>query len=274
MEIRRIKLKGELLLCPISDIQYQGGDFTDIKRLNKMVRWGAKQGAHFIGLGDYIDFASPSNREKLLAVTLYDSAVKTIDDAALSLTEDLFALLKTSRGMWDGLLEGHHFYETKNLGTTDQYLASLLQTEFLGTAASLIYEFPNGQECKVFTHHGKGSSIMLAGVFNTIEKLVRDHDADVYLMAHQHKLAFIRGVKLCTRVIDGKDTLQERHIIMGATGSYLKGFLQGAEVGGRPGGTYAERKMLPPLALGSGSIRVKPDGQGGLKFQTNDNPLY
>ena len=254
-------------------MQYQGGDFTDIKRLNKLVRWGAKRNAHFVGLGDYIDFASPSNREKLLAVTLYDSAVKTIDDAALSLTEDLFALLKTSRGMWDGLLEGHHFYQTSEM-TTDQYLAGLLQAEFLGTAASLIYEFPNGQECTVFMHHGAGSSVMLAGVFNRIEKLVRDHDADIYLMGHQHKLAFLRGVKLGVRDVDGKDTLVERHIIMGATGSYLKGFLQGAEVGGRPGGTYAERRMLPPLALGSGAIKVKPDGIGGLSFKTDDNPLY
>lgn len=239
-----------------------------------MIRWGAKNGAHFVNLGDNIDFASPSNREKLLAVTLYDSAVKTIDDAALTLTEDLFAILKPSRGMWDGIVEGHHFYQTADGGTTDQYLAGLLQTEFLGTAASLIYEFPNGQECVVFMHHGKGSSVMLAGVFNAIEKLVRDHDADIYLMAHQHKLAFIRGVKLGVRMIDGKDTLQERHIIMGATGSYLKGFLQGAEMGGRLGGTYAERRMLPPLALGSGAIQVKPDGQGGLKFHTDDNPLY
>ena len=276
MEIRRIKLrKAELLICPVGDIQYQDGAFCELDRLKRYIRWAVEQGGYLLGMGDMIDFLSPGNRQRLLAASLYESAKEAIDNAAFGLASDLYKkALRPSRGHWAGLLEGHHFYVSEGGLTTDQFLCERLKAPFLGNAAHIIFEFPNGTECVVFAHHGAGSSQMLAGVFNRLEKLMRDHDADVVLMGHQHKLAFLRATRLSVVKVDGEDCLKERHVILGATGSYLRGYMQSSEVAGRPGGAYPEKMLLPPVALGSGAIWVRPKRDKELEFKTSDNPLY
>jgi hypothetical protein len=69
-----------------------------------------EQGAYFIGMGDYIDFMSPSNRARFQNAGLYDTTVKSVDDKARSLVEDLWLkALKPSKGRWLGLLEGNQY---------------------------------------------------------------------------------------------------------------------------------------------------------------------
>ena len=104
---------------PVGDIQWTGlkGE-TVVSMLRRHIEWGVEHGAYFLGMGDMIDFASPSNRQALRAAALYDNAQQVIDDAARNLVHELYeTVLKPSKGRWLGLLEGHHFTQFRD-GTT------------------------------------------------------------------------------------------------------------------------------------------------------------
>ena len=57
----QVNKPGEFILMPIGDIQYTGTryDTADIDRLKRHIEWGITHDAWFLGMGDYIDFASP-----------------------------------------------------------------------------------------------------------------------------------------------------------------------------------------------------------------------
>ena len=80
-----------ILLMPVGDIQWFGEyDATAIKMLARHIQWGVDHGAYFLGMGDYLDTFSPSNRERLAAAGVYDSGKKWMDKSAKKLVEELY----------------------------------------------------------------------------------------------------------------------------------------------------------------------------------------
>ena len=57
----------ETLIMPIGDVQF-GSAACDFDKFRRHMDWGMKHGAYFIGMGDYVDFGSPSNRGALKAL--------------------------------------------------------------------------------------------------------------------------------------------------------------------------------------------------------------
>src|SRR3989304_5688136 len=110
----------------IGDLQWagnkQGG--TALSSLQHTIKTALAEEANgkivrFVGMGDYTDFASPSNRSRLKAANLYDTATDIIDQKAEELTEEIGDYLKPTRGKWLGMVEGHHLHELKDGTTTD-----------------------------------------------------------------------------------------------------------------------------------------------------------
>src|SRR5882672_622847 len=104
-----------LVICPIGDLQFTGqkgslaGDLLK-RHLDRCLELGG----FFLGMGDYIDAFSPSNRQRLRAAALYDTAEDVIDDKVMELVDELFdKYLKPTKGRWLGLLHGHHFATLK-----------------------------------------------------------------------------------------------------------------------------------------------------------------
>ena len=100
-------------ICPIGDLQW-AGDEKDLAydHLNEHIAGALKRpNPLFIGMGDYIDFASPSNRERLEQARLYDTAVKVISAATKDLVDEVYdKVLKPTTGKWIGLTQGHHHF--------------------------------------------------------------------------------------------------------------------------------------------------------------------
>src|SRR5438034_3912232 len=117
--------KDEILLMPIGDIQYAGDDKQiALGMLKRHIAWGVEHNAYFLGMGDYTDAFRPSNRQRLRAAALYDTANAVIDQRAQALVDELYEkALKPSRGRWLGLLEGHHYHQFAAGMTTDMLLA-------------------------------------------------------------------------------------------------------------------------------------------------------
>ena len=62
----------ETVIIPIGDLQLhldsEGGTGPcDFDRFKEVIEWGVENDAYYIGMGDFVDFASPSNRAKMQA---------------------------------------------------------------------------------------------------------------------------------------------------------------------------------------------------------------
>jgi hypothetical protein len=260
------KVGQEILVMPVGDIQWSGRDAeVAMGMLQRHIQWGVDQGAWFIGMGDYIDFMSPSNRQKFQNAGLYDTTVKSVDDKARSLTEDLYLkALKPSKGRWLGLLEGHHYHQYRDGTTTDQELAGMLDAPFLGTSAfvRLVLQMTKTQRAPVtiWCHHGVGGGGKLGAPLNKIENLMSSWEADIYLMGHHHKK--VAGPIDRIEPVWGKGNssagLIHRTKIIACTGSFLKGYAAGDKDGKVPRGGYVEQKMLNPVSLGGILVGITP----------------
>lgn len=260
-----VRQRQEVYILPIGDIQYAGeGSSTALGHLKDHIAWGVKRGAYFVGMGDYVDFASPSNRQRLNAAALYDTAKDVIELSATNLTNELFnRALKPSTGRWLGLLEGHHFYQYAAGHTTDMELCNLLKTQHLGTCAyvRLIFKDKFGRMGNVtlWVHHGTGSGRRASAPLNTLDQLPIYWDADIYLMGHQSKrvAAPLQRVEPVWNLRCGP-FLKHRNIYIGCTGSFSKAYIAGNRHGRVPRGDYVEQKMLSPASLGGIKIKIVP----------------
>lgn len=267
----------EILLMPVGDIQWSGrDDEVAMKMLQRHIKWGVEHGAYFLGMGDYIDFLSPSNRARLASAALYDTAAKTIDDTAHRLVQDLYnKALKPSKGRWLGLLEGHHFHEDSHGITSDQWLSKMLGAPFLGTSAIVRLVLANRTKrgaVKIWCHHGVGGSSTVGAPVNKIERLLTNWGsaADIFLMGHHHKKV-AAPVDMIESVFDGNGgpRLVHRTKILACTGGFLKGYVVGAKDGDTPRGGYVEQGMMNPVALGGVLVRIKARWSNTLGFNAD-----
>jgi hypothetical protein len=269
------KIGRPVLIMPVGDIQWHGHeDFVAIKMLARHIAWGVDQGAYFLGMGDYIDFMSPSNRSKLAGAGFYDTSAEAIDDKAIELADELFdKALAPSKGRWLGLLEGHHYAQLRDGSTTDQYLARKLNARFLGSSAYVRLVLTAGNKrvpCVIWAHHGNGGGSGSGAPLNRLDAVTKTFDADVYLMGHQHKLVGA-PVDYVTPVFDKSGGhLKHRTKMLACTGSFLKGYVANSRQGSVPRGTYVEQKMLNPVSLGGALLRATmemKDGHLGLDLK-------
>lgn len=271
MEVTSITLpakgrNGEpILLMPVGDIQWSGDEKgVALKMLKRHIEWGVEHNAYFLGMGDYIDTLSPSNRQKLAGAGFYDTALKVWDKQAQDLTEEIYdKALAPSRGRWLGLLEGHHYHKFQSGVTTDQILADKLHTKFLGSNAYVRLRFMNHQnpgDVLIWCHHGVGTGSTSASVLNRLGRISQAFAADIYLMGHLHRKV-AEPIDYTFPVYPprgGEPVLVHRTRIMACTGSFLKGYVVGSREGLTPRGTYVEQKMLNPVALGGVVITIVP----------------
>lgn len=256
-------------LAPLGDIQWNGHEddiaFDELKRYIDEAM--AKQ-AWFIGMGDYLDMASPTGRQKVDAANVYDNLRQSIDDRALELTLQIAEILKPTAGHWFGMLTGHHYWGLKSGGTTDQRLCAMLQAAYLGDELGdmgggmihiTIPTTRNRRHLNIWAHHGSGSGEE-SSLLLKLKKIAADwENVSLFLMGHLTKMAGTVIPKLdpvFARNGDGNYSFKliERRIPLVGTGGWSKGILIGRS-------TYVEKKpsTMRPVSLGAPIIKVIPE---------------
>lgn len=248
----------EINIMPIGDVQ-AGAEGCDLERLKRHIKYGIDNNARFIGMGDMTDFLSPSNRDRLKKASLYDTAQGLIDKWHQQHIDELMQVLMPTKGLWIGLHEGHHYHEFTDGTTSDTRIANALDAPFLGTCAITRLRFESSRAsvvAHVWSHHGEGAGATTAAPFNKLERVSGFVDADVLLMGHYHRA----GVVLTDRLFVSGVVPQLRHRTRAlvATGSFLRGYMQGSQVNGRAGGSYVEHGLMPPTAMGNSMITIIP----------------
>jgi len=252
----------ETLIMPIGDVQL-GAQGCDEDRLRRDIQWGLKHNAYFIGMGEYLDIMSPSNRAKIRSAGVYDSTIDALEKIVEIKIADFLKLVKGSEGRWLGLLEGHHLFEFQDGTTCDTRIAQALKAPFLGTCAFIRVRFTRGKNssrvtCMFWIHHGVGGGAKVSAPLNRLENIMPYFNADIYLIGHQHKKV---GAPMDQLYMTAKKPYDIKHRtkIIAGTGGYLKGYWKGARMSGvNPRGSYVERAMLPPVALGCIALYLRP----------------
>ena len=247
-------------LMPIGDAQV-GVEAADLKRLKAHMEWGFHtKHAMFLGMGDYVDMASPSNRRTLKAAGLYDTVTDALQAKAEEDIKTFLSMTGYTKGAWLGLLQGHHYMDMANGSTSDIQIAEALRAPFLGDAAIVRIIFDkhldvDGLPVKadIWCHHGRGGGVGAAAPISLLEKTARGFNADIYLMGHQHK-------KVATPIDElfysRNGRMLHRTKLLACTGSFLKGYLDNSMSEGRAGGTYVEKGMMTPVSLGGIVIEI------------------
>jgi len=261
--IEATRHSGELVIIPIGDIQFTGMDgSTVVRQLKETLARGMDQGAWFLGMGDYIDFASPSNRARLGAANLYDTAKMFMDDSVRKLNLELYReLLAPTKGRWLGLLRGHHFHVYETGISSDNELCSWLETPFLGTCAykRIVIQSKGARTASfvIWCHHGAGGGMTAGSPLLRLERQANHWDADVFLIGHQSKLVSAPLERIYPVWSgSGMPHLSHRKVMLACTGSFSRGYMAGRKQGAEASGDYVEQKMLTPTALGAITVRL------------------
>jgi hypothetical protein len=258
---RKIR-RGAFTLSPLGDIQY-GSQGCSTSLLKKDVERIASKGQFVLGMGDYTDPMSPSNRHalKVASVGLYESTLDLIDGAVERMVGELAGLLKPipSKNIL-GMLGFDHGWEFQDGQPSDALLARKLKTEYLGHSTIVnIHQGDHIRPLRVFATHGKGGSVSSTGKTLHLERLLAAFDVDVVIMGHSHLKYGAPLQRITTKVRkNGETRLYAENKIVGITGSYLKGYESNTTRGGWAAGSYVERAAMRPVPLGGIQIHANP----------------
>jgi len=189
-EIEVKELNKPIYLLPIGDVHKFSPQHHSEKFKETMDWANQKERVLILGMGDYMDIGSTSERRILLDPNLHDSTTETLEELYNRQTYDFFKDFEPFKGRILGLLEGNHYAQFTNGMTSTQKLCDLLTCKYLGVATfiRLGFSYCNKRaSIDIFAHHGKGAARLIGGDLNRIQQMGEQAQADVYLMGHSHK---------------------------------------------------------------------------------------
>jgi hypothetical protein len=238
-----------LQLIPFGDIHHDSPSFSEHK-FKEFCAYAKKQkDALFLGMGDYFDGYSTSERAIIYDHGLHESSRKREDMAAKGRIGKLAKEIEFMRGKLIGLMGGNHFSCFPDGSTSDQVLAGTLGTTYLGACAAirLVIQRPGANDSAsvdIFAHHGKGGGTTAGGKFNSVEKLAGVCDADIYLMGDNHaRGVFPMGDRLTLTNTTGGLQVKSRTRWIGRTGSFLRAYVENES-------SYVVDAAMSPANLG------------------------
>jgi len=194
------------------------------------------ENAWFVGMGDYLDSTSTSERECLAgsASRLHETTKWDLEQLTNAKVGLLAKELEFMRGRLVGLINGNHYFEFQSGINSDQKLAEKLQCRYLGVSAfvrlqlSASESYAATQTFDLWLHHGAGGARLPGGSINRVDQMREFADADAFAMGHDHK----RGVMPATPRLRlsnnrGEMKLEERQQWLLRTGSFLKSYEPG-----------------------------------------------
>jgi predicted phosphodiesterase len=216
---------------------------------------------YLLGMGDYLDSTSSSERECLETAKLYlhDTMKKDLHAMQEAKVELLAKELKFAKGRIIGLLGGNHYWMFKDQTSTDQRLAGLLDCNYLGVSSFIRLTFQYNNQRKtldIFGHHGKGSGRLPGGSINTLDQMREYAEADVFAMGHDHKRSVTPATpKLyLTHTKSGLDVKSRQQWLV-RSGSFLKSFGDGLP-------SYNVDACRGPCSIGWVELEIMPVFKG------------
>lgn len=243
-----------ITLYPFGDV-HRSSPACDVDRWRDFLKEASQEkNAYFLGLGDYDDFSSTSEREILGNKKLHESTRRTIEDLMDSHNKQFHKEIAFMQDRLIGLIEGNHYGEYQDGTTTTMKLAGMMRTKYLGVASFIRLHIVNhgrGTYVDIWVHHGKGAARLPGGSLNRVVQMAESADADLYFMGHDHKKTVGYVPRLCLKHTKKGVMLKHRRQLFARTGSFLKGYEPGCA-------SYVADAAMGPTDLGFVKISIIP----------------
>jgi hypothetical protein len=250
-------------VIPFGDV-HRSSPMCHEEKWTEFLAWAKKKkNCYFLGMGDFDDLVSTSERESLIRSPLHDSTVQTIESMYRKHTDRLVKEIGFMKGRLIGLLEGNHFAMFQNGTTSTQRMCEALECKYLGVSAFiriLLEDEARKNSCAVdiWAHHGMGAARLVGGSLNRVQQMAEAAEFDIGLMGHDHKKSVATINRLRLKGQGEKMRLSHRKVMVSRTGSFLKGYVPGER-------SYVADSMMNPTDLGVVKLELTPkrDRTGG-----------
>jgi hypothetical protein len=250
------KINEPIYLIPFGDV-HRSSPMCHEEKWQEFLDWArskAPKRTYFLGMGDYDDLASASERIAFASPAIHESSIKTLENLYRSHTERLAKELKFMDGRLIGLIEGNHYAILPEGITSTQLLCQKLNAKYLGVSCftRLAFQYST-RNCSIdiWAHHGRGAARLAGGSLNKVINMVEQAEADVYLMGHDHKKSVATMTRLKLADSGARGSLSHRKILVARTGSFLKAYQDGKA-------SYVADMNLNPADLGVVKIELTP----------------
>lgn len=241
-------------LYPFGDV-HRSSPACDVGRWKDFLREASQDpNAYFLGIGDYDDMSSTSEREIINSHKLHDSTRRTLEDLYNKHNEQFYREISFMKGRIIGLIEGNHYSEYKDGTTTTMKLAGLMDTKYLGVATfiRLHFNYYGGKtSLDIWAHHGAGGGRLPGSSLNRVVQMSESADADLYFMGHTHGKSLGFVPKLVLKNTKNGVRLKHKRQLFARTGSFLKGYEPGYA-------SYVADAAMNPTDLGFVKITMTP----------------
>lgn len=253
-------------LVPFGDIHYGSPDH-DSNRYPKFIkRCVEKANTLVVGMGDYNELMSHSERRHWRQTEWHDGTVFRFEERVKELVEEHCRILRplAESGRLLGLTEGNHYYRFEHMDmgilrgkTSTEYMCDLLKVLYMGEGEFMLrVAVPNArkgaEDLKVtmLGHHGVGGGSGKDKGMNHLRNMCGYYPGvDIFLMGHVHRKAVDRDICLVQgKPVNGSNQMLPIHHqvrVLARTGTFLKGFNQN-----RITPSYMELRGYPPTDLG------------------------
>lgn len=251
-----------IYLIPFGDVHRDAPGHA-IERWREFLEWAKKKPrCYFLGMGDYHDMNSTSERLILENDHLHESTKKTLQNMYQNECDRFAKEIGFMKGRLIGMIEGNHFGRLPH-GTTTQEMCRQLGTTYLGVMSVIRLTFEHkkrgiSRSIDIVAHHGKGAARLLGGSLNRVQQMAEAVEADVFLMGHDHKKVVGMSTKLKVISISTGEgiRLEHRKQIFVRTGSFLRGYVDGEA-------SYVADMAGNPTDLGVVKIEFTPKRERG-----------
>lgn len=242
-------------IIPFGDVHWGARHCAEDLFLEEISYGKGRSDVFYLGMGDYFDILSTSERDAIDRAPLHEATREDLDDLYRLRADAFLEKIKHCEGKIIGMIEGNHYAKLESGITTTQYMCEQLKCKYLGVmTATRLHFCGNGSRFNydIIAHHGMGAARLSGGSINRVAQMGEGWDGDLFLMGHDHKSIAAREVR-CYLDHNARSGLQikEKIIYSVRTGSYLRGF-----VNKRP--SYVADSAGRPLPLGGVRVQVTP----------------
>lgn len=245
------------IFMPLGDVHAWSEAWPQEKFIRHL-EWGMERGAYFLGMGEFIDFTSDSQRR--LTQPLRESQHRILDDMIKEKLYQFTQMIAFTKGRWIGVIEGDHYWQYLDGRTSDQDVAQTVGCPFLGTSAHIRIRsgLHETADTLIYIHHGIGSSRTSGGHLHRVEDMLKWIEADIYLMGHTHAKV---ANPVDRQYITPRGTHYHRTKMIARTGGFLRGYksqepLSLDEPAFLSRGGFVEKMAYVPTAMGGLCIGV------------------
>jgi hypothetical protein len=248
----------DVRICIFGDVHRDSPNHADTNWQEDLKYFRGLEDAYFLGMGDYLDSTSTTERECLGQISkkmheTFKRDTKALQEAKIDMIADEIGFMK---GRLIGLLNGNHYFEFDSGINGDQMLAQKLGCKYLGVCALIrIYFTCRGRHhaLDIFAHHGLGAARLIGGSINRVAQMFEGVEADVAIMGHDHKRG---GMPTTPRLFLQHDPannqlkVRQRESWAIRSGSYLASFRAGES-------NYNVDACRMPSSLGHVELLIK-----------------